>query len=188
MVTSKATNNTFITRLLAGPSGSQYLANSQTTPTTTMMTSACASVQEANTSIRCCTDELLVSVSNFSLLIPKRFPLNAFATPTAPNASKISPPQVCPAIRATIPMGISRMFSHFLILLFLIFTPKNQCASMGIINNEMIRAAINANVLVNASGPKSLPSAACIVNTGMKLTMVVETAVSMAELTSEAPL
>ena len=48
----------------------------------------------------------------------------------------------------------------------------------------IISEAINANVLVNARGENSLPSAACSVNTGRKLTMVVLTAVRIAGATS----
>ena len=44
--------------------------------------------------------------------------------------------------------------------------------------------AINAKVLVNASGLKSLPSGPSIAKTGRKLTMVVATAVSTAPPTS----
>ena len=58
---------------------------------------------------------------------------------------------------------------------------------MGIIINDTISDAMSANVLVKASGPNSLPSAACMVNTGIQLTTVVDTAVSIAELTSAAP-
>ncbi len=50
--------------------------------------------------------------------------------------------------------------------------------------NATITEAARANVLVNASGLKSFPSAAIIVNTGRKLTTVVETAVSTALATS----
>jgi hypothetical protein len=47
-----------------------------------------------------------------------------------------------------------------------------------------ITEAIRAKVLVNASGLKSFPSAASMVNTGKKLTTVVDTAVSTALPTS----
>ena len=47
-----------------------------------------------------------------------------------------------------------------------------------------ITDAAKANVLVNASGRNSLPSAPIIVNTGRKLTIVVATAVSTAPPTS----
>ena len=66
--------------------------------------------------------------------------------------------------------------------------PKIQCAKVGKINSETIKAANKAKDLVNANGPNNLPSAACMVNTGIKLTMVVETAVRIAVDTSEAPL
>ena len=42
----------------------------------------------------------------------------------------------------------------------------------------------SANVFVNASGLNILPSAASMVNTGRKLTMVVATAVTTADATS----
>ena len=48
----------------------------------------------------------------------------------------------------------------------------------------MMIDAINAKVLVYASGLNSLPSAASIVKTGKKLTTVVATAVSTAPPTS----
>ncbi len=51
--------------------------------------------------------------------------------------------------------------------------------------NATIIDPTNANVLVNASGRKSLPSAPVIVKTGRKLTMVVATAVTTALPTSE---
>ncbi len=54
--------------------------------------------------------------------------------------------------------------------------------------SETISAATKAKVLVNANGPNNLPSAACMVKTGIKLTIVVETAVRIAELTSAEPL
>ena len=44
--------------------------------------------------------------------------------------------------------------------------------------------AVKANVFVKASGQKSFPSAPIIVKTGMKLIMVVITAVTMAPETS----
>ena len=53
---------------------------------------------------------------------------------------------------------------------------------------ETINAAKRANDFVNARGPNSLPSAACMVKTGIKLTIVVETAVNIAVATSSAPL
>ena len=48
--------------------------------------------------------------------------------------------------------------------------------------------AVNAKVLVNANGRNNLPSAPIIVKTGIKLTMVVITAVRIAELTSDEAL
>ena len=44
--------------------------------------------------------------------------------------------------------------------------------------------AVNANVFVNANGLNNLPSAPIIVNTGIKLIMVVITAVTIAPETS----
>ncbi len=111
-----------------------------------------------------------------------------FAVPANPNAKIIIPPQIWPKISSAIPTGIRIMFTHFRMFLLLIRTPKNQCASAGIINSETISAAINANVLVKASGINSFPSAASMVKTGMKLTIVVETAVKIAVLTSAEPL
>ena len=54
--------------------------------------------------------------------------------------------------------------------------------------NATIKAATKANVFVKASGLNSFPSAASMVNTGTKLTIVVATAVTIAELTSAAAL
>ncbi len=98
------------------------------------------------------------------------------------------PAQVKPKSKARIPSGVNAIFSHFTITFLLMVAPKNQCARAGKINKDTINAAIRANVLVNARGPNSLPSACCMVNTGIKLTMVVDTAVRMAEETSAAPL
>ncbi len=111
-----------------------------------------------------------------------------FRIPTSPKASNISPPQICPNIRKTIPRGTKAMFTHFRIRSLLILAPKNQWARAGKIKSETISAATSAKVFVNARGPNNFPSAACIVNTGIKLTIVVDTAVRMAELTSDAPL
>ncbi len=57
-------------------------------------------------------------------------------------------------------------------------------AKGGININATNNEAINAKVLVNANGLKSLPSAPTIVNTGIKLTIVVRTAVIIAPETS----
>ena len=74
------------------------------------------------------------------------------------------------------------------LLFLLILIPKNQCAKLGKINNATINEATKANVFVYAKGPNNFPSAASIVNTGKKLTTVVATAVTIAELTSAAAL
>ncbi len=62
--------------------------------------------------------------------------------------------------------------------------PINTCAAGGMIVRATITEATNANVLVNAKGRNSFPSAAIIVNTGRKLTTVVDTAVRTALATS----
>ena len=57
-------------------------------------------------------------------------------------------------------------------------------AKVGIKNKVTTTADSNAKVLVNAKGLKSLPSAPVIVKTGIKLMIVVSTAVTMAPETS----
>ena len=57
-------------------------------------------------------------------------------------------------------------------------------ANGGIKNSATIIEAVSAIVLVKASGRNNFPSAPTIVNTGIKLIMVVKTAVMIAPETS----
>ena len=61
-------------------------------------------------------------------------------------------------------------------------------AKGGIKNKATIREAVNAEVLVKAKGLNNFPSAPIIVNTGIKLIIVVITAVNMAPETSAVAL
>ena len=63
-----------------------------------------------------------------------------------------------------------------------------EAANGGIKNNAIIRAAAKAKVLVKAKGLNNFPSAPIIVNTGIKLMIVVATAVTMAPETSAVAL
>ena len=66
------------------------------------------------------------------------------------------------------------------------FLLRITCANGGRIASVMTTDEMRANVFVNARGLKSLPSAPSKVNTGKKLMTVVEMAVKIAPLTSEA--
>ena len=72
-------------------------------------------------------------------------------------------------------------------LLIDFFLNKN-AANGGIKNNATIIEAVSANVLVKANGLNNFPSAPIIVNTGMKLIIVVITAVTIAPETSAVAL
>ncbi|MBA7593000.1 hypothetical protein ES708_35206 [subsurface metagenome] len=86
------------------------------------------------------------------------------------------------------PAVIKEIF-HILLTRFLsILIENNICAKAGITTIPINNADIIAKDFVKASGLKSLPSAACIANTGKKLTTVVANAVTTAEATSVAPL
>ena len=61
-------------------------------------------------------------------------------------------------------------------------------ANGGMINNATIIDAARANVFVNARGLNSFPSAPIMVKTGIKLIMVVKTAVRIAPETSDVAL
>ena len=75
------------------------------------------------------------------------------------------------------------------LVLFLSKRIENNISANAGIKRIPIKSADNkANVLVNANGRNSFPSAACQVNTGRKLTTVVAKAVITAEATSVAPL
>ena len=57
---------------------------------------------------------------------------------------------------------------------------KIKAAKGGMRKSAMTSEAVNAAVFVNASGRNNLPSAPTIVNTGIKLMIVVSTAVPIA--------
>ena len=101
-----------------------------------------------------------------------------------PKAIKVKPPHNDTQTHDAKPTIMSRALKALPLASLLILIPKNQFAIVGSIISETIKAANNAKVFVNANGLNSLPSAASIVNTGTKLTMVVATAVTIAELTS----
>ena len=65
---------------------------------------------------------------------------------------------------------------------------KKIAANGGIIKSAMIMDAVRANVFVKAKGRNNLPSAPIIVNTGIKLIIVVNTAVTIAPETSAVAL
>ena len=65
---------------------------------------------------------------------------------------------------------------------------KIKAAKGGIKKSAMMSDAVNAAVLVNAKGRNNLPSAPINVNTGIKLIMVVSTAVTIAPETSAVAL
>ena len=71
--------------------------------------------------------------------------------------------------------------AFFLRFLFL----NNIAANGGMRKSATISEATKAIVLVNANGRKSFPSAPVIVKTGIKLMIVVKTAVKIAPETSE---
>ena len=65
---------------------------------------------------------------------------------------------------------------------------KIKAAKGGMRKSAMTSEAVNAAVFVNASGRNNLPSAPTIVNTGIKLMIVVSTAVTIAPETSAVAL
>ena len=71
-------------------------------------------------------------------------------------------------------------FETFFVLLFL----NKKEAKGGIKNKATIIDAVRAKVFVNARGLNNFPSAPIIVNTGIKLIIVVKTAVIIAPETS----
>ncbi len=65
---------------------------------------------------------------------------------------------------------------------------KIKAAKGGMRKSAMTNEAVNAAVFVKASGRNNLPSAPTIVNTGIKLMIVVSTAVTIAPETSAVAL
>ena len=82
------------------------------------------------------------------------------------------------------PAAISVTYHIRLNLFLLKGIEKITCAIAGMITIPITSDDNSAKVLVNASGLNSFPSASCMANTGRKLTMVVASAVIMAEATS----
>ena len=70
----------------------------------------------------------------------------------------------------------------------MLFFRNKKAANGGIKNKATIIEAVNAKVFVNANGLNNFPSAPIIVNTGMKLIIVVITAVTIAPETSAVAL
>ena len=85
---------------------------------------------------------------------------------------------------ASIPAATSANIEYLRTEPAFIGLPIRIWAAGGMIARATMTDAASANVLVKASGRNSLPSAAIIVNTGRKLTTVVDTAVKTALATS----
>jgi hypothetical protein len=88
--------------------------------------------------------------------------------------------------RVTNPKMETRKYTVFFNQLPFGFLLRIIWANGGRIASVMTKDEMRANVFVNARGLKSLPSAPSKVNTGKKLMTVVEMAVNMALLTSDA--
>ena len=73
-------------------------------------------------------------------------------------------------------------------LFLILFFRNKKAAKGGIKNNAIIKEAVNAKVFVKASGLNNFPSAPIIVKTGIKLIIVVITAVTIAPETSTVAL
>jgi hypothetical protein len=89
---------------------------------------------------------------------------------------------------AMIPNAIKTPFKTYLKVFLMFFFLNKNAAKGGIKNNATIIEAVNAKVFVKANGLNSFPSAPIIVNTGMKLIIVVITAVTIAPDTSAVAL
>ena len=89
-------------------------------------------------------------------------------------------------IPTTIPNSVMAALSANLSFLLEILPQNRRCAAGGSSVRAIMMDATRANVLVYASGLKSLPSAPIMANTGKKLTTVVSTAVKTAPPTSLA--
>ena len=107
--------------------------------------------------------------------------------PSRPNTTSIRPNQY-PNNTPNKPITISDALRAILyVTLNDLFLNRN-AANGGIKNNATIIDAVNAIVLVNAKGLNNFPSAPIIVNTGIKLIIVVNTAVTIAPETSAVAL
>ena len=89
---------------------------------------------------------------------------------------------------ATTPSTIKTPFKTYIKLILILFFLNKKAAKGGIKNKATIIDSVNANVFVKANGLNNFPSAPIIVNTGMKLIIVVITAVTIAPDTSAVAL
>ena len=103
--------------------------------------------------------------------------------PEKPKAIRISPNQY-PEIIAKIPANIKAIFIACLKYFLILFSLNKNAANGGIKNKATSSEAINAKVFVKAKGLNNFPSAPIIVKTGIKLIIVVSTAVIIAPDTS----
>ena len=85
------------------------------------------------------------------------------------------------------PITMRPMFQTLLIFPLSNRMEKTMLAKVGMKMRPMSNAESMEKVLVQASGVNNFPSAACMAKTGRKLTMVVNSAVTTAEATSDAP-
>src|SRR5699024_4005300 len=101
-----------------------------------------------------------------------------------PKAISAMPAHGINAMAINSPPITKRPFQTILIVRFLMVMEKNQWAKGGSRAITIMMEATSAKVLVKASGLNSFPSAATMVKTGRKLTMVMVMAVTMAWATS----
>ena len=158
---ARPTSTTFSTSERSTPRGRQSSASNQTTASNT------------TTSGRCCH-----RVS--------RSPRRSTRTWVARSASSVIPAHSEPFQNANAPTASITPRTIQRIPRRRASMPKTRWMKVGRRNKVTSTEPVSAKVLVKASGRNSLPSAASRVNTGMKLTMVVETAVTMAGATSIA--
>ena len=85
---------------------------------------------------------------------------------------------------AVIPSKINTKLMTRLVPFLILFFLNKYAANGGIKNKATIIEAVRAKVFVKAKGLNSFPSAPIMVNTGMKLMIVVMTAVTIAPDTS----
>src|SRR5699024_12012862 len=101
-----------------------------------------------------------------------------------PNVIRTNPAHGIKAMATNILPITNRPFHAILIGRFFMVIEKNQWAKGGSRAITIMMEATSAKVLVKASGLNSFPSAATMVKTGRKLTMVMVMAVTMAWATS----
>ena len=104
-----------------------------------------------------------------------------------PNAINTSPSQF-PYTIVINPTKIRPNLKISFVDFLKLFLRKIKAAKGGIINKAITSEAVRAAVFVNASGLNNLPSAPMSVKTGIKLIIVVKTAVTIAPETSEVAL